>query len=229
MIYAIKNNQIDRNLYKANEDAFTSTIFERLNYLPVELFAEILKQSVYGGFPNLDFNKINEYSFWPHWNSEGTDNANYVEPDVFIRFQNFDLIIEAKRYDDNQQKKSQWKNEIKAYFNEYSEENKKLIFIALGGINDEKKEVVEIDEKIVEVYKCRWKNILETIKIFKNDIETSSHLVNSNFALQNILDDLILSFSLFGFSIADWFETFIKPLNIVDSSITNLEKLSWIK
>ena len=34
MIYAIKNNKVNLLIYKGNEDALTSTIFEGLMYLP---------------------------------------------------------------------------------------------------------------------------------------------------------------------------------------------------
>lgn len=34
MIYAIQNNKVNRGIYKANEDALTSSIFERFMYLP---------------------------------------------------------------------------------------------------------------------------------------------------------------------------------------------------
>ena len=47
--------------------------------------------------------------FWPNWDPEGTDNINRVTPDLFMRFANFDLIVEAKRWDSFQQSSDQWK------------------------------------------------------------------------------------------------------------------------
>ncbi len=39
---------------------------------------------------------IEDYQFWPHCTPTGTTNNTFVEPDVFIRFQLFNVIIEAK-------------------------------------------------------------------------------------------------------------------------------------
>jgi LPXTG-motif cell wall-anchored protein len=47
---------------------------------------------------DLPFNsgRLLSFDFWPHWDKTGTDNTNYVEPDLFIKFDEFDVIIEAK-------------------------------------------------------------------------------------------------------------------------------------
>ena len=73
-------------------------------------------------------------SFWDKWDATNTTNTNYVEPDVFMRFENIDIILEAKRYDNNQQNPDQMKNELIAYCNEFFSEQKELIFIQVGGI-----------------------------------------------------------------------------------------------
>jgi hypothetical protein len=91
------------------EDTLTSSVFDYLLLLPDSLFWEIIKKSCYqNNLPgNISF--IESYEFWPHWDSENTTKTNYIEPDMFIRFDNFDLIIEAKRWDNNQQYITQWK------------------------------------------------------------------------------------------------------------------------
>lgn len=73
--------------------------------LPDNLLIEVLDNSAnttlnYKGFGNLD-----SYEFWPHWNSKGS----YVEPDIFLRFENADIIIEAKKDDSTDQTCKQWK------------------------------------------------------------------------------------------------------------------------
>jgi len=222
MLNAIKNNKVDKRIFKKNEDSLTSSIFERLNYLPKELFKNIIQESINDNLPNIDFNTINEIVYWPHWSGENTKNENFVEPDIFIRFDEYDMIIEAKRYDENQQYSSQWINEIQAYLNEYGKEEKSLIFIALGGINNNLSEIVKVNENDFKIYKCKWSDILKNIKFLKTKIEYSSDILNANFGINNILLDIITVFQLYGFSVADWFDVFQYESGLFDKSIRTL-------
>ena len=110
MLHAIQKNKMGHSiassdvhwsaLFKASEDSLTSTIFGSLLHLPTDLFWQVLKRACYGSdLEGVDEN-IESIEFWPHWNAKDSTNANYVEPDVFIRTQNTDVIIEAKRYDE---------------------------------------------------------------------------------------------------------------------------------
>ena len=98
------------------EDSLTATVFDGLKYLPSQMFWRILRHSLY-------HNHLPEYSlcgemvsisFWEKWSAEGEniDNVNFVEPDIFIRFKYIDVIIEAKRYNEKQQKIHQMNKEI---------------------------------------------------------------------------------------------------------------------
>src|SRR5712671_1413367 len=94
------------------EDSLTAAVFSHLLHLPSEVFWQILRNAChttalpqYAGEPR-------SVEFWPKWNADGTHNSSYVEPDVFIRFASFDLIIEAKREDEYQQHRGQWENEV---------------------------------------------------------------------------------------------------------------------
>lgn len=82
---------------ETNEDPKTSAVFENLMLLPDNVFWHLMRQSC---FSNTDMpitsGRLLSYDFWPHWDRTGTDNTNYVEPDLFIRFEEFDVIIEAK-------------------------------------------------------------------------------------------------------------------------------------
>lgn len=224
MINAIRYNKVKRGIFKSNEDSLTSFVFEKLLYLPLELFKYILVNSVKDDMENIDFTSLNEIIFWPHWKSEGTDNKKHVEPDIFLRFDTYDLIIEAKRYDDYQQDVYQWKKEIRGYLNEYEEENKKIVFIALGGINKYKTEKITVKDSVFNVYKCRWASILSNIKLVKSKIELSSEVLNSSIPTINVLNDLIIGFGIYGFSTADWFENFNYQKRINNESIIHLLK-----
>ena len=127
--YTFKKN----NDFKTCEDSLTSCIFDLLKYLPSELFWRILKGSLY--FDNLPTNcgEISEIKFWPKWNSEGTDNSKFVEPDLFLQCDDFNVIIEAKRENENQQCEKQKENQLISYFNEF---DKKVFYIQVGGLID---------------------------------------------------------------------------------------------
>lgn len=224
MIYAVKNNKVNRAIYKGNEDALTASIFERLMYLPQELMHQIIEKSLYSVVPKLSLNQIESVTFWPNWSAENTRNKNRVEPDIFIRTVSQDIIIEAKRYDLKQQNPDQWDNEIRAYFNEYAEDNKKLIFIALGGLHTTNTDVLKIGEIEHLIYKCQWSTLLNTIKDIQYQFQQIDTLTNSNKSINNIIDDIIMCFELFGFSAADWLERLQSPIKLNDSSLTLLEK-----
>lgn len=224
MINALINNKVDRKFFKTNEDSLTSFVFEKLSYLPSELFEYIMKDSVNDILPDINFRTLNDIVFWPHWSSEKTNNKNFVEPDILIRFERFDILIEAKRYDENQQYSAQWKKEIIAYHNEYKSDNKELVFIALGGINKYQTEPLEVEGHEYNIYKCKWSSILTSIRKVKKQIEPSSNLLNTSFTLNVILNDLILIFQIYGYSVADWFESFEYEKGITDFGITNLSK-----
>ena len=226
MIQAVQNNKVNRLVFKANEDALTSSIFERFMYLPKELFQHILKEALLDVIPNLDLHTTESVEYWPNWNPEHTTNKNRVEPDVFIRTATQDIIIEAKRYDAKQQSKTQWKNEIQAYYNEYSIDEKPLLFIALGGLHNQHTETIKVNNKEHQIYKCKWQAILQAINNLKYTLELTKDVLNSNQTILNILEDMIVSFGLFGFSTADWLERFMPSSHIKKSSINQLA-LSW--
>lgn len=222
MIYAVKHNKVNRGLYKANEDALTASIFERLRYLPKELMHHILQEALIDSIPDLDLKQLESIEFWSGWSADNTTNSTRVEPDLFIRTATHDLIIEAKRYDGKQQLRGQWEKEIQAWHNEYGEEEKpkKLLFIALGGLHTSETEEVHLNGEIIKIYKCTWSAILQEVKEIRNELERAKGYSHQNESICYILDDLILCFALFGFSTADWFEHFIPFPRINPSSLT---------
>jgi hypothetical protein len=223
MIYAVKHSKVKRELYKANEDSLTATIFERLRYLPKELMHQILTGALYQTIPNLDFTKIESIEFWPSWSAENTKNVRIVEPDIFIRTTTQDIIIEAKRYDEKQQSSEQWQNEITAYYNVYQEDAKELVFIALGGLHTTEASELIIGKFHYTIYKCDWKRLLKSIKDIKFQIEKNSFYLDSNNIILHILNDLVMCFGLYGFSTAEWFNRFPKSTFINESSLAILK------
>ena len=179
MIYAVKHNKVNRAIYKANEDALTSSIFERFMYLPQELTQHIFTEALLDSIPDLDLTKFESIRYWPNWSPEDTTNTTRVEPDVFIRTNNQDIIIEAKRHDENQQDPKQWGREIQAYNNEYSDDEKPLVFIALGGLYKNNTETITVKDVAHLIYKCTWKSILNTIQHIIHDMELATNYPNN--------------------------------------------------
>jgi len=70
MINAIINNKVDRQYFRANEDSLTSFVFEKLSYLPNELFEHILINSINDAIPKFEFKSLKEITYWPHWSSK---------------------------------------------------------------------------------------------------------------------------------------------------------------
>jgi hypothetical protein len=224
MIYAVRHNKIKRESFKGNEDSLTSSIFERLMYLPKELLQHIFTKALFNEIEGLNLHQIEEISYWPNWSATGTSNVQRVEPDIFIRCATQDIIIEAKRYDEKQQSRTQWENEIQAYYNEYADDNKPLIFIALGGLHTNATETIAVNDTSHNIYKCSWSGILNTVQGIIHDMELATDYTHNNVAINNILKDIILCFELFGFSTSPWLERFVKPTNIKQTSIHYFSK-----
>jgi len=217
MLHAIRNNKAGRNfqdavnwraLFGASEDSLTSSVFGHLFYLPTNLFWQVLLQSVHefklppeDGLP-----KIISYEFWPRWDATDTTNSYTVEPDIFVRTSAFDLIIEAKRNDYGQQYQKQWENQVQAYLNEYGQEQRRVMLLAVGGINngDERPTSLPVLDKTIRVYKCRWRNLLCAIRDTQHKLPTGSEHIG------NVMKDLIASFALHGYATNDWFATLPK-------------------
>jgi hypothetical protein len=195
-----------RQLFSASEDSLTSTIFGNLLHLPIELFWQILNNSCYGELLAMQSSRILSVEFWPHWMAEGSYNTNFIEPDIFIRTSDFDLIIEAKRFDYNQQSLSQWKNEFQGYINEYGDEQKKVVLLAIGGIENELPETISIQDKNIRVVKSRWMKVLNEIKNVESKLEKANNCLNNIDSTLVILHDTILGFGIHGYATGKWFE-----------------------
>ncbi len=167
MIYSTQHHK------NTNEDPKTSGVFENLMLLPDNVFWAILKDSAAnkGILPENVGLMSDDFSFWPKWNPNSTydtGNSNYVEPDVFFRFNNIDVIIEAKYSDNRGQYREEWEREFKAYLNKYEIDKKQVILLAVGGNPTFERE----PEIVVGKYKCpivkySWVSLLNAVLAFE--------------------------------------------------------------
>lgn len=186
-----------------NEDPKTSAVFETLLMLPDEVVWHVVRNACFDSSNLPEFaGRIESCRFWPHWDSTDTTNANFVEPDVFIRFQAFDLIIEAKYGDVDGQYRGQWKNELRAYRNEYGNE-RTVHFLAVGGNAEKHTESVNID-RAVAINKCSWLSLLIQVTKFKDDILSATFKTTYNSYILRQLDLIELAFNLNGVYDIKW-------------------------
>ena len=182
-----------------DEDFRTSSSIGLLQYLPDDVFWEILRKSCCNpSFTATDFGKIDSFIFWPHNDPENTRNTNFVEPDVWIETEKYDVIIEVKKKDNNgyyPQSMEQWEDQIQSVINEQKNCNykKDIILIALGG-NDNMNPEKALD---FPVYKASWYNLLNAIVKVRDEQK-------NNGAICRILDNVIELFSYQGVMKIQW-------------------------
>jgi hypothetical protein len=191
-----------RSAFVACEDSLTSSVLDYLKYLPINLFWRILKNSMYQNkLPKLS-GELLSIEYWPKWIATDTVNSRFVEPDVFLRFEDFDLLIEAKRQNLGGQSKTQFKNETQAYFNEYGKDDKLLYFVKLGGLITFSNENSS-DSRIV-ICKTDWTKLLKEVAELKKELEQSNNYLTEHYI--RLLTDCIKGFSIHQFYSIEWLE-----------------------
>lgn len=219
MLQAYKNRKLT---VERNEDVKTSSIIGELIHLPADLFWHLLRSATSDNesLPQT-VGELSSVEYWPKWSAEGCDitNRQNVEPDVFIRFQEFDLILEIKK-DDNYygQSVTQWKNEICSYLNEHEDEKKKICLIALGGNDKLYHEVVKnVRKRDVTIYKCRWSSLLEKVNEHLRSLLKLHYIDSHSMQTIRILRDVISAFNIFDDYVMEEFDSFPKNLKLYNN------------
>jgi hypothetical protein len=239
MLHAIENNKAGRNfssseiawkrLFTTSEDSLTSSVLGTLLYLPENIIWSILLRATGCNLFDSRDNLIQEIVFWPSWNAKDTSNQMRVEPDIYLRTLNFDLIIEAKK-ENVDHLYSQWVNECIAYKNEFGHCNRKLVFFALGGEVRFTYEKISLDLGVVDVIQCRWRDLLYSVRNELESLQSNPSAVPS--FLTRIFSDINKAFRIHGFYQIEWLLTLKNSLNLgIDDEANNylLRILSSIK
>jgi hypothetical protein len=182
-----------------HEDTITSTIIGTLLHLPDQLLWELLREACYTGsvLPENPGN-LEAYEFWPQWKAQGTKNTKYVEPDVFLGFSKADLIIEAKRYDDERQNPGQWMQELLAYHKKYGWTNKPAFLIAIGGNgSNTANETMRINGHEITIAKCSWVGLYEVLAAEQEKLSGSN---------RRVVDSLTISCDQLGIRSYQWLD-----------------------
>ena len=206
------------------EDSLTSTVFDGLKYLPTEIFWKILKKALYHDKLPYSCGEMKEMSFWEHWSAKDIeDHTNFVEPDVFIRFKEIDIIIEAKRLNERQQDMTQLRNEIMAYNNEFLTDDKALYFVQLGGLADKNDIEDYIDDRHQSgaiICKTDWTRLLDAMVTENKHLKT--HNLSTSMAYSRILDDIIKGMELHQYYKKNWLADLKIDNYINECSLKNL-------
>jgi hypothetical protein len=189
-----------RLLLRHSEDTLTSSVFSRISYLSTEIVWSIFQiASRHSFFTELptpgDFTDI---LFWPHWNPLGTSNVLFVEPDVLLRFERVDILVEAKKHDDRaQQQRSQLTNEAKSYLNVFGHQQKKVLVLAVGGVLGLSEDALLIDgfEQVIPLACIRWRDLQFAVQRELTEIKRRLSSVSFS-ATRRALEDVLLAFHL---------------------------------
>lgn len=202
-----------------SEDSLTAMVFDHLKYLPAEMFWRILKRALYHDKLPSYCGELNELLFWEKWNVIGSDknnNKRYVEPDIFIQYENFDIIVEAKRYNQKQQNHNQLAEQIYGYYFNHGSAGKQLFYIQVGGLYNKEdaedfthKSKIKVDDegeeiksKNVPILKTDWTSLLNSITV---EAQLLENIPYSNLSCHSrLLKDLINGFELFQFYNLKW-------------------------
>ena len=177
MLQALLNHKLKEAFrdsdFEPSEDSKTSSVFGLLQYLPAQTMWSLLRQGCGNNSSLIKKNpgELKDIKFWPRWSANGDEilNSRYVEPDVFFEFENFNLIVEAKKDDNFGQYEQQWKNEVSSYLNEYPDTEKDLVFIAFGGNKTLAPSILYVKEKEYIMFSASWINLLNAINKYKKE------------------------------------------------------------
>lgn len=199
MLKAILHNKA-KETFKINEDSLTSSVFQLLSYLPDGKMWDILWQAIGNKSLPKNVGALENIEYWSKWDADNTTNKHYVEPDIFLAFEQLHLIIEVKKEKDKQHS-GQWKNELQAHLNEYIGLGKPIFLLALGGNSS-----LNIEIEYEQVVKASWTMLMNSIRSHYGDLLRKNTSVKGINGESMIYEDLFASFSFHGYFVGTWLE-----------------------
>lgn len=192
------------------EDVLTASIFERIAYLPDDVFIRFMQLLFKGEF---EIGALLDIEFWAGWQGRS------VEPDVVLSCTNRNIIVEAKRYDNfQQQDPEQLAKEIKTAF-EVGIINP--ILLTVGGMSDYSQKSSNslknnIDEILLkhgfngtyDFFTVNWQDLYKALQLAIDEAQSKG--------LQRLLDDIKKAYSWHGirYQPYQWLES-LEQRNIV--------------
>ena len=189
------------------EDSLTSSVFERLALLSDENLWWVLrnacdKQALAANPLPEDVGKLEKVEFWPSWKPDPQLERNNlrVEPDVFLRFKDLDIIVEAKRSDfvqlqNDEENPVQWQNEFGAWYQKFKGD-RQVVLLAIGGntsVGTCNVELKHLPQRFREfrVEQLHWEMLCDAVFELSNRFSDDTQLVR-------LFDQLYSVFDFFG-------------------------------
>ena len=217
MLQALFHNKLGHAIqggsFRGIEDTLTSSVFGLLQYLPDDLFWEVLRGSCGASSETLpdSIGTIQNVHFWERLGAEGTHNTQSVEPDVWIETDQYDVVIEAKKSDspyENAQHDYQWFNEIVALQNSYDDqEEKELLFLAIGGNSTLQDQEIFVRDNTQVIHTASWFDLLRGVLRLRERLGREQ---NSGLNLLRILDDVVTAMQYHNIVHTIWFDSLLK-------------------
>ncbi|WP_437971070.1 hypothetical protein WMF04_18065 [Sorangium sp. So ce260] len=191
------------------EDPLTSTVFERLEYLPAELAWRILRDASrpLGDGPMLPVVAPlgpPSWSFWPGLRpGDGGRNKRRVEPDVLVSWGDTLLLIEAKHR--CLQDPAQWVEQLRAARAATAHAKKQLWLVAVGGLVMQEVHGYlahvrrEVTSEISGLLTIRWEDLREALYT----VEASTHPSPQS----AVLRDMAAALEAWGYRRKTWFSS----------------------
>lgn len=171
-----------RKAYSTYEDFLTASVVGRMTYLPGDILWRLVKCSSLYCHLKKYAGGLEHVEFWPNWpiRDRMKKVGTHRQPDVFLKFEEINVIVEAKRDDCLSQNHIQWSEEVLSYLfkrNIEGEEKLPIVFWVLGGmgtllteqaVTKESQKLIELvnDEypyERIELAVSPWGNILSCL------------------------------------------------------------------
>ena len=181
-----------KQLYQKREDLLTASFFTRFSYLSPVNQHRILKHCFSG---QGDFTEFEEIDYWPKYDLPEQEGREFVEPDLLIKFKDFDLLVEVKPPQGGDQYIAQWQLEIEGYLAQEIK-TKPLKFLAIGRIDKVSDDEVSalksnVNDERFMLASVKWKQVAVYIYnlLQSGPVDTQDKL---------ILKDMLKSLNLYG-------------------------------
>ena len=201
------------SLFKTHEDLMTAAVFSRFSYLSSPVQAFLLRKWLKVNGVEHDFQQFQDIEFWPKFDLVEGESSCFVEPDLVLRFKEFNLIIEVKPPAGGDQYFEQWRKEIASFLQSDNKNDLPLYFLAIGRVekNNAKKWAKYLlsdnDERLKMVSALKWQAVTDSIVKLRHPISNSTQdekldIVSSQDI--RILDDIIAALHLYGLKTANF-------------------------
>jgi len=199
-----------RSLFKTREDLITSSVFERLPYLPDTLIAAFMTALMEHDALKIEaLGDYKEISFWPRYAS-ANEKRSYTEPDLVIEFTNAIIVVEVKP-PWGAQDHAQWEREVAALIKQ-EEPSTALFLLAIGGQAHNWRHLArqlenDFADHHLNITFCTWNKVSQVLLTLKEAASERD---------KRILDDQLQALELHGIH---------KPLKPLDDLLKPADKI----